>query len=88
MSDAEDIPDGMDEIEDPITTKQEAAARARAGWEKYKAVLMATEEQFEDVQPYLARRYYARYTAYKDAGFSAEEAMDLLKAVGIEEDDE
>ena len=87
MSDTPDIPDNYDG-EEPVTTKQEAVARARKGWERDLAVYEAAEELFESAQPYIGRRYFARYKAYLDAGFTKAQAMELLKEHGVEDEDE
>ena len=87
MSNEDDFPEGLDSGDEPVATTQERVARARKGWERNRAVYEATEEQFETVQPYIARRYYARYKAYLDAGFSIEQAMELVKEIGIEDDE-
>ena len=87
MDNESDIPDGLDSSDEPATTTQESVARARKGWERDRAVYEATEEQFESVQPYIARRYFARYRAYLDAGFTIEQAMELVREIGIEDDD-
>ena len=86
MSDSPEIPESYDG-DDPVTTKQEAVARARKGWERDLAVYEAAEELFESAQPFIARRYFARYKAYLDAGFTTTQAMTLLTEIDIEDDD-
>ncbi len=87
-ADTPDIPDGVGKDDEPVTTTQEKVARARTGWERDTAVYKATEEVFEQAQPFIARRYWYRYKAYLDAGFTVAQAMTLLTEIDIEDDDE
>ena len=88
MADESEIPDGLTPGDEPVTTTQESVVRARKGLERDLAVFEAAEELFESAQPYIGRRYFARYKAYLDAGFTKAQAMALLKEHGVDEDDE
>lgn len=84
--DTPDIPEGYGE-DAPPTTLQEIVRRHRRRLERDAAVFEATDEAFETAQKHIAKRYWMRYKAFLDAGFTRDQAMDLLKELGIEDDE-
>lgn len=81
-----DIPEGYG-ADVPPTTLQEIVSRARKNLERDAAVYAATDEAFETAQSHVAKRYWMLYKAFLKAGFTSEQSLELVKEVGIEDEE-
>ncbi len=73
-----------EQVEDP----RSRAARARKALEVRLAILRNTQELREDLQRIQAQLSRSMYESYKEAGYSKEQALDLVKDYTPEDWDE